>query len=724
MTKPQTRDERLLWPARATLENASRSLGAEQALAILEHAAALHAGLDVDGIGDGFGRARHLRKGDAVAASAAILHEIQSTGIPPPIAFAALADRACDSSGRRQAGAFYTDSRLAQHLVAALPSLGKPKGPVLDPACGAGILLAARAVALQNEAPKQLDEALATRFFGVDRDPLAVRGARLALASAASRASTVQKLGRHLATFDSLIASDAEWKGFLVDAPAEFLANPPWEQPRPSRHEYVAKHDEDHHYGAPVRNAALANFATERDSIIAYSHAVRERFPVLGGGQLDVSSAFLALSLELMQNRGHMSVLMPAGLIRNSGTRRLRAALFDGVDALRFDVLDNKGRHFPIDSRFKFLLVSGSPASAPGDSFDLGHPHTPNGHVAQDNAPVRLMKRGREVRRPDFLIPEVRNKQELNILRKMNTHGQVPEWLQRPGSIVRELDMTNHRNLFRREHEQDHMALIEGRMVHQYDAGAKAFRSGTGRRAEWEPLGPYANRPEHPQFWVDEDQLPERLQDRVEHDRVGFCDITGQTNERTMLASWIPAGTVCGNKVPTVLPSEIPVAWEELVAVWNSFAFDWFMRRYVTNTVNFFILRKAPLPVLSEHDTKALRVASEKVARYCHEEGPKSQARLFQIGMLRGTIEALVARGYGLAAHDVEVLLNDFPSVDRNQPRIQSESPSVTRDLVLAAAWAHEDVDRSDHFAGRAKDARQQGAAPYVPTQATQKATA
>ena len=53
--------------------------------------------------------------------------------------------------------------------------------------------------------------------------------------------------------------------------------------------------------------------------------------------------------------------------------------------------------------------------------------------------------------------------------------------------IVRELDMTLDRRLFRRHPALSRLPLVEGRMIHQYRCGAKSYRWGTGRRALWEP---------------------------------------------------------------------------------------------------------------------------------------------------------------------------------------------------------------------------------------------
>lgn len=65
-----------------------------------------------------------------------------------------------------------------------------------------------------------------------------------------------------------------------------------------------------------------------------------------------------------------------------------------------------------------------------------------------------------------------------------------------------------------------------------------------------------------------------------------------------MLAALIPAGVVCGNKVPTVCFPDDPT--EDRLFLWlaivNSIPFDWLLRRVLTTTINDFVLLSIALP--------------------------------------------------------------------------------------------------------------------------------
>jgi hypothetical protein len=121
-------------------------------------------------------------------------------------------------------------------------------------------------------------------------------------------------------------------------------------------------------------------------------------------------------------------------------------------------------------------------------------------------------------------------------------------------------------------------------MVQAHRLGSKSYVSGEGRRAKWRTLAP-GESSIVPQFWMPAASLSSEAARRAYLPRAGFCDIVGQTNERTMMASLIEPGVICGNKVPTVLFPNDPT--EDRMLLWlaivNSISFDWLMRRLVTS---------------------------------------------------------------------------------------------------------------------------------------------
>jgi hypothetical protein len=256
-------------------------------------------------------------------------------------------------------------------------------------------------------------------------------------------------------------------------------------------------------------------------------------------------------------------------------------------------------------------------------------------------------------------------------------------------------------------------------MVHQHRFGVKTYVSGSGRRALWTPQ-PLGRESIAPQFWLPEGKLPAALRDRAATSRVGFCDITGQTNERSLLAARVPAGVICGNKVPTIVfggPRSSETFREDLADLWlaiaNSVALDWYARRVLTTTVNYFILFGLAYPRLDPASLPARRLIA--LSRALEQARRAGDEHLW--AETRAEIDARVFHLYGLTTEQARVVFRDFPLLDRGQPPIDGEERStITRDLVLThlARVAGEPFPVE---AQRAQAACSAGACAYVPAQ-------
>jgi hypothetical protein len=89
----------------------------------------------------------------------------------------------------------------------------------------------------------------------------------------------------------------------------------------------------------------------------------------------------------------------------------------------------------------------------------------------------------------------------------------------------------------------------------------------------------------------------------------------------------------------------------------------------------------------------------------------------WRLSELRATIDILVASAYRLAFHDLELILNDFPLLDRGQPPLNGECAStITRDLVLSMTADFCKEPRLD-LRDRVLEAKRFGAIPYVPSE-------
>lgn len=706
-------EERLLKATNHVLSRAADELFATEDLTdarlrVLEVVASLHAGWTVE---EYWGRTREVAPTPAVDPgpwAEKILESITGTEIPVPLALAALSREVLPAAQQRKTGAYYTDWRLAQMLAGASVPQVKADGPWVDPACGSGILLVA---AVMEVNPQERDSVIRDRLCGADLAERALQGTLLSVASLATDLDSVVAFQRRLMRGDSLRSAEA-WHHLAPNGFALVIGNPPWERLRTSRHEAAAASGKARHYGQSFD--AEIDLSESRSEILGYLESVVTGTRLQGKGEHDLYKLFLELGLGLAAEDGIVAQLVPAGLIRSQGTETLRRELDALSRDLQLLVLENRQRHFAIDSRFKFLAVIGRVGVGRRQPIAL---RVADRTGTLPDKPVNISRAELQRVRGDLSVPEVRTDAEWELFSRLSREGICVGDANGPWNPIyrRELDMTSDQRNFERTQAADALPVIEGRHVAQFRNRAKAYRSGEGRAALWEPL-PLSRAALTPQWFIRPERLKRGAKASAAHSRVGFCDITGQTNERSLQVARIPEGVVCGNKVPTLTFPEGGPAREDLfVALANSFVVDWVVRRLITTTVNFFLLDSVPLPPITEDSPTGAELV--ELSRLIAAAEGSSEPELWQVAERRARVDALVAVAWGITADEMRLVLEDFPLLDRGQRALPGESRStVTVDLVLAtlADFLGESAPAA---AQRVQNARDDGATPYIPAE-------
>jgi|TARA_R110002049_G_scaffold12487_5_gene55837 hypothetical protein len=697
----------------------SRSDRVELRFQLLEAAASRVGGFDLAEYHGRFGVRTLKFAARLVDDARAIVQSIDESGIHPALALSALAREALDEADRRSSGAYHTDFRLALHLARSVEDRLMPDMRVVDPACGAGILLAAVSLTACGSDRILANEWLRHCVYAADLSPQALRGTLLSLATLTDDLDALSDMRAKWRVQDSLLAPAKAWETLAPEGFDLVVANPPWEKVKLSRHEYIKASGKSRNYGSSYKKDSLYGYEAAKSEKAEQAVRLVEKFPALAHGEPDLYVAFAELLLQLTRPDGSGALLVPAGLIRSLNTQYLRQELVTSTKELAFTVMENRARHFAIDTRFKFLLVNYVKSSRVGNgSKTIGISHaTADDENVNATKQVKLSVGELQKLRPDLTLPEVRTKAEWKLFRKMQANGVSPECDQSPWypDFCREVDMTRGRPHFRTSPEAKCLPLIEGRMVQPHRLGCKSYVSGEGRSAVWRNLAPAASAIS-PQFWMPLRALSEEALKRSKMPRAGFCDITGQTNERSMMAVMIPNGLVCGNKVPTVtFPNDTS---QERMLLWlsivNSLPFDWLLRRVVTTTVNYFVLLSVWLPGIEPDSLPGRRLVeiSRKLAEL-DKSGHVSFDKCWQVAELRAEADVLVATAYGCTEADLRLILQDFPLLDRGQPSLPGDDRStVTADLLLST-WARR-KRRQSKIAERVSAAMQLGAIAYL----------
>lgn len=726
MSPPRPVESEYLAPAEAALTIAvggvRESENFELRLQVLEAASASFGGFNLAAFHDAFGVHSTTSAAELSELAAPVVSAIERTPIPSALALSALAREVLHEQNRKSTGAYHTDFRLATRLAQlAAPKLTH-KSKVIDPACGAGILLAALTHAVCGMDRVKIAHWLAHGVCAADLSANSLRAALLSLASLTDNLEALKAMRARWYYGDSLMADRRVWSAMAPDGFDAVIGNPPWEKVKLSRHEFLKSSGTQRHYGAQIHELDEERFATQRDEVANYSQRLLARYPDLGNGEPDLYIAFTDLFFDLCKGDGIVAALIPGGLIRSQGTQAVRQKLFEASQSVSLSIIDNRARFFSIDTRFKFLalaLVKASSENAKREPILLLHERgTPTDLETIGSATI-----GREALaavRDDLSLPEVRSLAEWKLFSKIAAAGTAWE---EPGfgwtpKFCREVDMTKERPKFLGQAVPGALPVIEGRMVQAHRFGVKGHVSGTGRRAQWEAF-PIGRSRIAPQFWIRPSDMPRANQHRAEVLRVGFCDIAGQTNERSLMAALIPAGVVCGNKVPTILFPEDPsedrlLAW---AAIANSFTFDWMLRRVLTTTVNYFLLQSVPLPKLTKGGLPWKKLVSASRELRILDSAKAGRETYERMAQLRAEIDVEVAIAYGLDLKDMELVLQDFPILDRGQIALSGEVKStITRDSVLAT-MAKRTSNRSTVWSNRVNEARVLGAQAYVPSE-------
>lgn len=706
-------EERLLKPADDLVEHAAKLLFPNESvpdarLNVLEAIASTYAGWSIEEYWALTRKKRPSPSSNPRSWVDKILSCIDGSLIPTPLALSSLAREVIPTGSQKKTGAYYTDWRLAQMLAdASVPQVDR-EGLWVDPACGSGILLVA---AVMASSPNKREEIIRDRLCGADLSARALRGTLLAVSSLTKRLSTVERFQRRLICGDSLRNRDT-WQALAPEGFALVIGNPPWERLRTSRHETASTGGQSRHYGQSFEGEI--DLSESRAEILDYLDHVVSNTKLQGKGEHDLYKLFLELGLGLAAERGIVAQLVPAGLIRSQGTETLRKELDALARDLHVFVMENRQRHFAIDSRFKFLAVIGRVGAGRRQPMML---KVADRTGSLPTNPVHISRAALRQIRPDLSVPEVRTPEEWELFSRLSQTGVRvgdPSGPWRP-SYRRELDMTNdHRNF---EHGQVSGAfpVIEGRHVAQYRSRAKSYRSGEGRAAIWKPekLGRAALKP---QWFIRPERLRARSLESAERSRVGFCDITGQTNERSLLVARVPPGVVCGNKVPTLtFPDGGPDREDLFVALANSFVVDWMLRRLVTTTVNFFLLDSLPFPALPIASPASGRLI--ELARLVARAEVAGEVDLWQVAEWRAEIDAIAAVSWGIGLDDMRLVMQDFPLLDRGQSPLNGEKNStITADLVISTLAKALEIEVAVEPL-RVQQAKLSGATPYIPAE-------
>ncbi|MBS2031589.1 MAG: N-6 DNA methylase [Deltaproteobacteria bacterium] len=543
------------------------------------------------------------------------------------------------------------------------------------------------------------------------------------------------------------------WKGgFDV-----VLGNPPWERVKLQEKEWFAVRRPDIAAAgkAATRKQMIAKLETEdpvlfasfldaRRQAEAESHFIRSsgRYPLCGQGDVNTYTAFSEWNRALIARTGRVGCIVPAGIATDDTTKEFFQDLVDGRALVSLLSFENEEFLFPaVHHALKFSLLTVASRergpTAPLFVFfarQVEQVSDPKRRFTLTADEIRLLNPNTRT------CPIFRTTSDAALAKKI--YGRLPV-------LVREEEpkanpwqvkfsamfhMANDSGLFREQAQLEkegwrrtgntfakgkdrYLPLYEAKMVHHFDHRYGTYEGQTEAQANQgilpRPTAEQKADPDfvaQPWFWVPAAEVADAMADGWNRDwLLGWRDITRNTDERTVIAAFIPRVGV-GDKYLLCLSNEEPALVSCLGTMMASLVFDYAARQKVGGTsLKYFTMRQLPvvapdrfrevIPYL-DSNRPAYKWFSERVlelvyvsndmtpfARDCGYQGKPfkwDEARRVRI---RAELDAAFFHLYGLDRSEVEFVLDPPPPAETFRVLKENETKRYgeyrTKKLVL-----------------------------------------
>ncbi len=450
------------------------------------------------------------------------------------------------------------------------------------------------------------------------------------------------------------------------------------------------------------------------------------RYPLSAKGDINTYQIFADLMRAAGQRAG---MIVPSGIASDHQTKDFFNDLVTTRSLVSLYDFENRRKLFPIDSRYKFCLltVSGREpinsarfvffAHEVGDIDDREKNFTltpedlmlfnPNTRTA----PTFRTRRDAEIttgiyRRVPVLIREgVPDGNPWQVKLSTMYHMSNDSGLFRTRDQLENDGWALHGNHFVRSDDR-YLPLYVLAMVHQYDHRWATFENGKFRLVtDAEKQDPTFLA--MPRYWVPATETDQRIGDDRPY-LLGWRDVTNSTNARTFIMSPHPR-TGAADTLPQVrLPAtqgtfELPAT---MAAAMNSFACDFAARQKVGGThIRFFTMKQLSVPRPCSLDLHQRTFIEPRLLELCYTawdmvpfatelnwHGPPFRWNTERRAVLRAEIDALLFRIYGLDHGDVDYVMNTFEALRRAELRQWGEYR--TKRLILGRYDAISESER------------------------------
>ncbi|MCY4152632.1 MAG: hypothetical protein OXE94_10415 [Aestuariivita sp.] len=442
-----------------------------------------------------------------------------------------------------------------------------------------------------------------------------------------------------------------DWRSFdLCGGFDAVIGNPPWDRMKLQQVEWFEHRSPDIAKArtAAERKARIAALSPEdplkKAFIVAEQRSAKasERarkggdYPMLAKGDINLYALFVERSLTLINLDGLVGLVVPSGIASDKSNSTFFRKITSEQRLKAFYDFENRRRNSDtqrffagVHSRFKFSIFV---AGRRHKSFETARCASFIKEMDELTNPDRYFDLSaedfRNINPNTGTAPVFRSHRDANLTR--DVYGRVPVLVRHtnakpqkmwPVRFTTDFHMTNDSSHFRTREQLTRqekaypigkniydsangqwVPLYEGKMVQLYDHRAASIHVNSEnvyRPAQGIPTSEEEHQdpswlPE-PQYWVLRRECPS---DRPPWS-IGYKMITAPTNERTLIASLIPAAGV-GNSIGILIPDGDVTVFKSYVPMMlanlNSVALDFIMRQKIQGqNINWYIVEQLPI---------------------------------------------------------------------------------------------------------------------------------
>ena len=415
------------------------------------------------------------------------------------------------------------------------------------------------------------------------------------------------------------------------------LGNPPLERIKIQEKEFFASRDPA---VADARNAAERNrmivalkngnpalhaeFLAAKRSSECESLFIRTsgRFPLTGTGDINTYTVFAEFARRATGPRGRAGIIVPTGIATDATTAPFFGDLVESGSLVSLYDIENRKKFFPIDSRFKFCLLTTAGAEAGAGVFDLAfflHTiddlHDDDRHFTltpeeillinpnTKNCPIFRSKRDAEItkavyRRVPVLVNEGKGEvgNPWGVSFQAMFHMSNDSHLFRTREEVEVVGFVLDGNRFVKG-EEVWLPLYEGKMIWHYDHRFSDANPNSNESQRYREIHNNLQEYPLPRYWIEYSEFVAHTRNPEQNYLIGFRNISNTTNERTCVASILPNVPV-GHSMPLIYThsSNKFVYVLFFISSFISYPLDYIIRQKMGGTnFTYHIIRQLPV---------------------------------------------------------------------------------------------------------------------------------